>query len=394
MKPQPHRFLRLKQEEETAPAQEWQAHKDLLDKVSTGLLVIDERNSIRYANSAAYALLADKNTKKVLDTSLRYSTLIQPTEQTIILPNSETLSVSVSAYEWSGEPANLYVLEKRASTTGAELASLQKSIDALPENLLLVYNDIIIYVNRAAINTWSSDANDWKGLTTDDVLLGYRESKEAYTITLKYSFERATAMCQPLVLEGSTYQLLYLKPEPEAVQEQPAVEEIAEPVISKAPEEIDVAGYGKNQTVEMEVVLCALLEEMQPEIQPGSVVVNSRKLPAVAGDEQTLKQVLKTLLQNGIQYHKPGKAALIDIGFDKYDGNVIFCVRDNGVGLTKSECDTIFRKEAVCIGEQANLSWCKQALLKIDGDIWVESLPGSGSNFYFTVPAVTKNTHA
>jgi signal transduction histidine kinase len=97
------------------------------------------------------------------------------------------------------------------------------------------------------------------------------------------------------------------------------------------------------------------------------------------------------LLDNALKFGKKGKKLVIDIGFDKFEGNVLFCVRDNGMGIPKKYQDKIFEpferlnRVDEYPGNGLGLAICKKIIDMQKGKIWVESLPGFGSSFYFTL---------
>jgi signal transduction histidine kinase len=100
-------------------------------------------------------------------------------------------------------------------------------------------------------------------------------------------------------------------------------------------------------------------------------------------------QVLEQLLNNALRFSRKDKKPVIDIGHDKYEGSYIFCIRDNGVGISRKDHARIFepfeKLDSLNPGNGLGLAICKSIIEKHDGKIWVESLPGHGSNFYFTL---------
>jgi signal transduction histidine kinase len=99
-------------------------------------------------------------------------------------------------------------------------------------------------------------------------------------------------------------------------------------------------------------------------------------------------KVLYCLLDNAVKFRRSNKKLVIDIGHDAYDGNVIFCVRDNGVGVSRKDHEKIFElferlNPNETQGNGLGLAICKKIAELHNGKIWVESLPGHGSNFYF-----------
>ncbi|MDX2099988.1 MAG: ATP-binding protein, partial [Leptolyngbyaceae cyanobacterium bins.59] len=126
-----------------------------------------------------------------------------------------------------------------------------------------------------------------------------------------------------------------------------------------------------------------------------------RTLPTVQGDRVLMEEVLANLISNGLKYNdNPQK--WVEVGFQEpriVDGaNPIpvwtFYVRDNGIGIRDKHLDNIFRifKRLHAPGKYgggtgAGLTIVKKIIERHGGRIWVESIYGKGSTFYFTLPA-------
>lgn len=119
-------------------------------------------------------------------------------------------------------------------------------------------------------------------------------------------------------------------------------------------------------------------------IQPGMPVVN--------GDKTLLFSLLQNLLYNAIKYHKPGIPPVVHVSYRSDSGVHTFMVKDNGIGIDKNYYDRIFYafkrlhgKDSEYEGTGLGLAICKKIVEIHGGRIWVESTPGEGSTFYFTL---------
>jgi two-component system, OmpR family, phosphate regulon sensor histidine kinase PhoR len=122
-------------------------------------------------------------------------------------------------------------------------------------------------------------------------------------------------------------------------------------------------------------------------------------LPKVQIDSQRLEQVLVNLIHNAVKFTRPGGEVVLfaDIVHDgeSVDGSVQFAVRDTGVGIPADEISRVFErfyrvdKSRAGSGTGLGLSIAKHIVEAHRGKIWVESVEGQGSTFYFTIPVAT-----
>ncbi|HZT07836.1 MAG TPA: ATP-binding protein [Chloroflexota bacterium] len=113
---------------------------------------------------------------------------------------------------------------------------------------------------------------------------------------------------------------------------------------------------------------------------------------SILGDAKRLRQVLSNLLENAAKYSPDGGA--ISVRATATDAEVVISVADSGVGIPRHQWDRVFRPyqradTATSRGISGNglgLAICKGIVEAHGGRIWVESEPGEGSTFSFTVP--------
>ncbi|MBC8104919.1 MAG: HAMP domain-containing protein [Cytophagales bacterium] len=117
-------------------------------------------------------------------------------------------------------------------------------------------------------------------------------------------------------------------------------------------------------------------------------------LPPVNGDSDRITQVLVNLLSNAIKYTLPGGAVKVSV---EYEGDFITtCVSDTGIGITPEDQTKLFQKffradnstTREAGGTGLGLAITRAILEKLNGSVWVDSDPGQGSRFYFTLPTV------
>ena len=118
----------------------------------------------------------------------------------------------------------------------------------------------------------------------------------------------------------------------------------------------------------------------------------SRSIISVFADENMISSVLHNLISNAIKFSYPGSE--IRIASEHAEKYVTISVIDTGVGLTAETRDKIFRYDHHFLGKGTagesgtglGLILCKDFVEKNGGTIRVESEPGKGSTFSFTVP--------
>jgi signal transduction histidine kinase len=166
----------------------------------------------------------------------------------------------------------------------------------------------------------------------------------------------------------------------------------------------DLLAYARVDTrarplepTDCEGVLASVMANLKVAIAESQTVVEHDPLPTVKGDVVQLTQVFQNLIGNAIKFH--GKQApRIHVGAQRQNGEWIFDVKDNGIGIDPKNFDRIFvlfqrlhtRQEYP--GTGMGLAICKKIIERHGGRIWVESRPGEGTAFFFTIPA--KNEHA
>jgi hypothetical protein len=137
------------------------------------------------------------------------------------------------------------------------------------------------------------------------------------------------------------------------------------------------------------------LQQLQPERKVDWQIQDGL---AVQGDGQLLKIVLQNLLHNAWKFTKDTQNAKIEVGMKQGQNDTVFYVRDNGIGLDIKYANKIFlpfhrlhREEYE--GTGIGLSTVQRAVQRHGGRIWVESAPGHGATFYFTLSANTSQNH-
>ncbi len=155
------------------------------------------------------------------------------------------------------------------------------------------------------------------------------------------------------------------------------------------PQDIDLVEI-VSQLREFE--LSVMIEEMQ------AVICIPSPLPHINVDVTQIRQLMQNLLANGLKFHKPDAVPQVFItSKPAANGMVRIEITDNGIGIKPEYLQSIFTMfkklhtpkdyEGTGIG----LAVCKKIVERFGGKIGVESIPGVGSNFWFTVPSAVNS---
>jgi light-regulated signal transduction histidine kinase (bacteriophytochrome) len=130
---------------------------------------------------------------------------------------------------------------------------------------------------------------------------------------------------------------------------------------------------------------------LEPAIKEHDVMVTRSKLPSVSADANQIMQLFHHLIDNAIKF-RTANSPQIHIDAHEEGDQWVFSVRDNGIGIAPQYFDRIFRifqrlhKGEEYPGTGIGLAICKRIVERHGGRIWLESAPGEGSTFYFTLP--------
>jgi light-regulated signal transduction histidine kinase (bacteriophytochrome) len=150
-------------------------------------------------------------------------------------------------------------------------------------------------------------------------------------------------------------------------------------------------GSSADARTEMEAVLRQALLSTDKLITERSAIVTHDLLPAVIGDFEVLTKVLRHLIGNAIEYCSTASPR-IHVSSRRENLEWVFSVQDNGPGIEPAFQERIFGAFKRLHGKEhpgagLGLAFCRKAIEWQGGRIWVESAPGAGSAFYFTLPS-------
>ena len=150
------------------------------------------------------------------------------------------------------------------------------------------------------------------------------------------------------------------------------------------------------QPVDCAAVTTTVLHSLHMAIAEGDAQITCDSLPVVMGDATQLTQLFQNLLANAIKFRRE-KPVRIHIAAEPDGDFWRFSVQDNGIGIAPEYFERIFvmfqrlHSRSLYAGTGIGLAICKKIVERHGGHIWVESVPGQGSTFYFTLLQAREN---
>lgn len=148
----------------------------------------------------------------------------------------------------------------------------------------------------------------------------------------------------------------------------------------------------ESELVDMGAITRELVSELEILVSEAKAEIEIADLPAIEGDPTLLRLLMQNLISNGLKYRKD-HGVRIAISAARENSHWRFTVRDNGIGLDPRFSEKIFAPFQRLHGREEyegtgiGLAICQQAVERHGGRIWVESSPGNGASFQFTLPA-------
>lgn len=146
------------------------------------------------------------------------------------------------------------------------------------------------------------------------------------------------------------------------------------------------------QEVDCNKILQETLEDLTVAINETNARISMEILPIVSGYRTELKQLFQNLVANAVKFSKANVEPEIHIAAKRIKNYWEFTFSDNGIGLEMEHSERIFiifqrlHTRAEYQGSGIGLSHCKKIVELHNGQIWVQSVPGEGSKFHFTIP--------
>ena len=147
----------------------------------------------------------------------------------------------------------------------------------------------------------------------------------------------------------------------------------------------------KLEAVNLESIITTINDSLIASLGQNKVNITYSSLPILHGNKTQIFQLFQNLINNGIKYQNIGTIPRVDISIESLDEHWKFIIKDNGIGMEERHFKKIFEVfqrlhgKGKFAGTGVGLSICKKVVERHGGTIWVDSIKGEGSSFYFTL---------
>ncbi len=146
------------------------------------------------------------------------------------------------------------------------------------------------------------------------------------------------------------------------------------------------------QEVEMSSLVKTVFQELKETAPDREIKFTVHDLPPAKVDASLFKQVWTNLLSNAMKFTRARKVAAIEVGNERRGDQIVYLVKDNGVGFDMQYVNKLFGvfqrlhdKEAF-EGSGVGLAIVHRIITRHGGTVWAEGKPDEGATFYFTLP--------
>jgi PAS domain S-box-containing protein len=143
--------------------------------------------------------------------------------------------------------------------------------------------------------------------------------------------------------------------------------------------------------LDMNALIGNIIKNAAYKTQEIGAEVTTNNLPACVADAEQINQVFSNLLDNALKYADPSRKPRVHISGYHQDGQSIYCVRDNGLGIHPDHQKKVFElfhrlnPQSGIEGEGMGLTIVRRILDMHNGKVWIESVPGEGTQFFVSL---------
>lgn len=145
------------------------------------------------------------------------------------------------------------------------------------------------------------------------------------------------------------------------------------------------------ETVPLDEVMEITRRSLGATIAETKGTLEASALPVVRGDKRQLTQVFQNLVSNALKFHKPGATPRVSVSASEDEDRWVIHVKDNGIGIDPQYRDQLFvlfrrlNSREDFAGNGIGLAVSQRIVRQAGGDLWVDSMPGEGATFSFSI---------
>lgn len=150
--------------------------------------------------------------------------------------------------------------------------------------------------------------------------------------------------------------------------------------------------YAQNKTlIDLNEIIEIVTTNLKPRIDAKNALIDCTALPQVFANQTAMTQLFQNLVGNGIKFCEAG-IPKIKITVEDQQDEYLFAIQDNGIGIKEEYHQRIFgtfkrlHAKHEYEGSGLGLAICKKIVHALNGKIWLTSIIGQGTTFYFTIP--------
>ncbi len=329
--------------------------KDILESLPAGVMIMTDSNKVEFANAASRRLLARKKT----------DIIGQPVENLFVKDFPEHLSRL-------GENDKIITL-----ADGSHLP-----VETHAEEIVLggQNKQLLLFVDKSALYDLERAKQEFFAMVAHDLRAPLTSLRNLVVLieegVLDKQSEQGTKVSEQVNIECS--QLLRL------VQDMVDIGKMGSNTFVLDKDQNPAAG-----------ALQAAVEGIKFIADKSNISISTPQTTASYwGDELRINQVLTNLLTNAIKHSSPNSQVAIRVSEDSASNLTRFDVQDSGPGIPADKLDKVFEIYEQLPGANGKpsqgtglgLAICKMIVMRHGGQIGVESTPGEGSSFWFTIP--------
>jgi PAS domain S-box-containing protein len=151
------------------------------------------------------------------------------------------------------------------------------------------------------------------------------------------------------------------------------------------------------ETLDFSEVINEALRNLHVAIAESGATIEIANMPKIVGARLLLTQLIQNLVGNAIKFHRDGVSPIVHVTASREEASWHIAVEDNGIGIEQNYLDRVFlifqrlHERDKYAGTGIGLAIAKKVIEYHSGRIWIESTPGQGSRFHFTLPAAAEN---